>query len=37
MDIFLDQAKNGILDMIKEIQKQCPGIDIFLGRKTYFL
>ena len=31
MDIFLDQAKNGILDMIKEIQKQCPGIDIFLG------
>ena len=31
MDTFLDQAKSGILDMIKEIQKQCPGIEIYLG------
>ena len=31
MDNYLDQAKKGILDMIKEIQKQCAGVDIFLG------
>ena len=28
MDNYLDQAKNGILDMIKKIQEQCPGIEI---------
>ena len=31
MDNYLDQAKNGILDMIKKIQEQCPGIEINLG------
>ena len=31
MDNYLNQAKSGILDMIKKIQEQCPGIEINLG------
>lgn len=31
MDLFLDQAKKGILDMMKEIRIQCAGIEIQLG------
>lgn len=31
MDNYLNQAKSGILDMIKRIQEQCPGIEINLG------
>jgi myosin protein heavy chain len=31
MDYYLDEAKNGILDMIKKIQIECPGSEIFLG------
>ena len=31
MDSYLNQAKNGILDMIKEIQTNCAGIEIYLG------
>ena len=31
MDLYLNQAKNGILDMIEEIQKKCAGIEIDLG------
>jgi myosin protein heavy chain len=31
MDYYLDEAKNGMLGMIKEIQKQCAGSGIFLG------
>ena len=31
MDIYLNQAKEEVLDMIKEIQKQCAGIEIYLG------
>lgn len=31
MDIYLEEAKNGILDMIKEVKNQCAGIEIFLG------
>ena len=31
MDIYLDQAKTDILEMIKKIREQCAGIDIFLG------
>ena len=31
MDAYLNQAKAGILDMIKEIQSNCAGIEIFLG------
>ena len=35
MDAYLKEAKEGILDMIKEIRKQCPGIEIFLGFIAY--
>jgi len=31
MDNYLNQAKSGIIDMIKKIQEQCPGIEINLG------
>ena len=31
MDNYLDEAKNGILAMIKKIQIECPGSEIFLG------
>ena len=31
MDYYLDEAKNGILAMIKKIQIECPGSEIFLG------
>ena len=31
MDIYLDQTKFDILDMIKEIREQCAGVDIYLG------
>ena len=31
MDLYLNQAKEEVLDMIKEIEKQCPGIEIYLG------
>ena len=31
MDLYLDQAKRNILNMIDEIKKNCAGIDIFLG------
>ena len=31
MDQYLDETKNKIIDMIKEIQRQCAGSDIYLG------
>ena len=31
MDVYLDQAKSDILKMIRKIQSECAGIDIFLG------
>ena len=31
MDLYLDQAKNSILNMMEEIKKNCAGIDIYLG------
>ena len=31
MDFFLDQVKNNILKIISTIQKECAGIEIFLG------
>lgn len=31
MDSYLDQAKADILDMLKNIRKQCAGIEIYLG------
>ena len=31
MDLYLDQAKSGILDMMRTIEKECPGIEICLG------
>ena len=31
MDEYLEETKNKILDMIKEIQRQCAGSDIYLG------
>ena len=35
MDVYLKETKEGILDMIKEIYNQCPGIEIFLGFIAY--
>ena len=31
MDVYLNQAKSSILNMIEEIRKNCAGIDIYLG------
>lgn len=31
MDYYLDQVKENILNMISTIQKECAGIEIFLG------
>ena len=31
MDIYLNEAKSGIINMINKIQEKCAGIEIFLG------